>query len=106
MSIFGKTIDNAASKVTKTVSKAAGQVQSEVIDPLTSTGSAASKASDQATKQAVVAQEKKKKEQAAMELRLRRRPLLLKGRQSTILAGRAPELTQQQTGARKTLLGG
>jgi hypothetical protein len=105
------------------VSRTRDKVKSEVVDPVVSTvvdeskrvvsqakdlfssPSAAADATNTATSQANVKIAELTAQRTAEELQRRRRPLLTKGRQSTILAGSASSALMQ-TGQRKTLLGG
>lgn len=89
--------------------KIGAKIKSEITDPIKSIFSspdAAGEATKQGDANIAVKVEAEKKKQSEAALGRKRRPLRLKGRRSTILAGANPDLESQSLNKRKTLLGG
>jgi hypothetical protein len=105
--IVSKARDKVKAEADRAVGTVVGETKRVVgqATDLFSSPSAAADATTTTTAQADVKTAQLTAQRTAEELQRRRRPLLTKGRQSTILAGGASDALLQ-TGQRKTLLGG
>lgn len=100
---IGTALKSGAGKVESETKRVGKKAQKEILDPLKQK-EAGAEATTTVGRETTAAVEQQRQQDIAGKLERRRRPLLTKGRRSTILSDVSPEVFAQ-SGRRKTLFG-